>query len=148
MSLLAKLTVKPLLYAVAALALTVVVMAGIWWVQAGRASAALDVANAVAESCASSDRANRTRVRELEGANAGWEETTGVLRTELKAAQDQLVKVRAQGAAAVAAAEARAADADRTLASFMDRYAAQVKNTHCAQALQHVEAVCPAFSGY
>ncbi|KAF1697987.1 hypothetical protein CSC62_07530 [Pseudoxanthomonas jiangsuensis] len=147
-SLLAGVTVKPLLYAVGVLLLVIATMAAVWWVQATTSSAALDVSKAAASACNAADTANRARVRELEAANQGWELTTATLQTELKAAQDQLVTVRQQGRAAVAAAEARAADADRTLSTFMARYAAQVKQAHCVQALQHVEAVCPAFSGY
>ena len=148
MSLLDKLAVKPLLYSVGALLLVVAILAIGWYVHATRLQADLDVQTMSASSASAAYMAGRTRVAELAAANEGWRETTTALQGELKRAQDQLVEVRRQGAAAVAAAEAKAADADRTLKTFMDRYAVQVKETACAQALQNVEAVCPAFRGY
>ena len=148
MSLLDKLAVKPLLYAVAALLVVILAMSGIWYVTAARSAANLSVAEANASSAEAAWKGERTRVSELTAANAGWQDTAATLQGELKLAQDQLVTVRQQGAAAVAAAEAKAADADRTLRTFLDRYAVQVKETACAQALQNVEAVCPAFRGY
>ena len=148
MSLVDKFAVKPLLYVVGALLLVIAAMAGIWAVTAARSSAALSVSEANASSASAAWEAARTRVGELTAANRGWEKTAGLLQTELKVAQDQLVQLKAQNAEAVAAAEAKAADADRTLSRFMDQAAAQAREPTCAQALQHVEAVCPAFEGY
>lgn len=148
MSLLDKLAIKPLLYAIGALLVVVAILAVGWYVHATRLQADLDVQTVSASSANAAYMTSRTRVAELTAANAGWQDTAIVLRGELKLAQDQLVTVRQQGQVAVAAAEARAADADRTLKTFMDRYAVQVKETACAQALQNVEAVCPAFQGY
>lgn len=148
MSLIDKLAIKPLLYAIGALLLMTAILAVGWYVHAAKLQADLDVQTVSASSANAAYMTSRTRVAELTAANKGWQATTSTLRDEIKRAQDQLVEVRQQGAEAVAAAEARAADADRTLKTFMDRYAVQVKETACAQALQNVEAVCPAFRGY
>ncbi|MBD9368853.1 hypothetical protein [Xanthomonas sp. XNM01] len=148
MSLVSKLTVKPLLYVAGGLFAALVATATGWWIDHTTAAADLSVQAAAAASANASDQANRTRVRELQAANAGYASTVGALQAELRRAQAQVVTVRRQADQAVAAADARAADADHVLKTFMDRYAVQVKQTHCAQALMHVEAVCPAFSGY
>jgi hypothetical protein len=106
------------------------------------------VQTAAAASASAAYTASRTRVAELTEANQGWVDTTAVLQAELKTAQDQLVIVRGQGEAAVAAARRRADEADRVLATFLGKYSAQAREPTCAQALQTVEAACPAFEGY
>lgn len=147
-ALIAGLTVKPLLYAVGALLAAIVVMSAAWYISARSAAADLSVAQAAADSANALLRTERTRTSELASANEGWQKTTGVLQAELKAAQDQVADIRQKSDAAVAAAQARAADANKTLKTFMDRYAVQVREPHCASALQQLEAACPAFSGY
>lgn len=148
MSPVSKLTVKPLLYAIGVLLVALAATGTGWWIDHATAAADLSVQRAAAASANASDQANRTRVRELQAANAAYGTTVSTLQDELRAAQDQVTTIRQQAESAVAAADARAADADHVLKTFMDRYAVQVKQTHCAQALMHVEAVCPAFSGY
>ncbi len=148
MSVLDKLTVKPLLYALGATLLACLALGISFWAYSVKATAKIADADHNAEGWRTLYSSANTRVSELQAANKGYGETVATLQVELKRAQDQAVVVRQQSEAAVSAAEAAKLDADKTLNTFMDRYASQVKVTSCAQALQNVEAVCPAFSGY
>lgn len=148
MNILARLTVKPLLVAAVALLLLNGAQALVAWASNNQHRADLSVAKATAESCQAHYTAVAGDLERATAANVGYQETVSTLQAELKTAQDQAVTLRAQGAQAIAAAEARARDADQVLSTFMERYAIQVKQTACAQAMQQVEAVCPAFSGY
>lgn len=148
MSLLSSLTVKPLLYAVGVLLLVVVGEAGALVVQHYRHVAAIAEASSQSDGWRVSYSASNAKVQELTTANAGYGQTVATLQAALKEAQDQTTTIRQQGDLALAAAQAQADDADRTLKTFMARYATQVKETTCAQALLHVEAACPALTGY
>ncbi len=148
MSVLDKLTVKPLLYALGACVLVIAALVAVQWVQSARHAAAIAQAEKAAEGWQAQATGSNTRVQELQAANAGYGDTVALLQKELQAAQEQAVVIGQQQSAAVSAAEAATADAERTLKTFMNRYAVQSRKADCALALQQVEAVCPAFSGY
>lgn len=57
-------------------------------------------------------------------------------------------RVRDANSAAIKAAEAARLDAERTLGTFMDRYAEQLRNPECVTALNRLEASCAALSDY
>ncbi len=142
------LTVKPLLWTIGALVVVVIALSVSLFVT--RAAAAADAATyeGAAVACTAEKGGATTRVAELATANAGYSRTVEVLQAELRAAQGQVVTLKQQSDTALAAAEAREADANQTLKQFMNRYAGQARETRCALALTEVEASCPAFSGY
>ncbi|MGE8210946.1 MAG: hypothetical protein ACN6RH_15740 [Stenotrophomonas rhizophila] len=144
----ALLTTKPLLWAIGILSLAVIALAVCLVVV--RASARADAATyeGVVAACTAQKSGATTRVAELASANAGYARTVAVLQAELLAAQAQALTLKRQSDGAVAAAQAREADANTTLKQFMNRYAGQARETRCALALTEVEASCPAFSGY
>lgn len=151
MSLVAKLTVKPLLITIGVLLLVIAVLSGSLVVQGSR----LDVAAANVQASIAHQKSTATerdswklRAEELTLANVEWLATASTLQDELQRAQDQLTQVRKQTQAAVASARAAAADADRTLNLWLDRYRAQVGAPDCAKALMTLEAACPALQGY
>lgn len=148
MKLASALSTKPLLWVCAGLLTLAVSLAiGLFVTRASaRADAAMQ--NGLIAACTAEREGASARVTELLAANAGYGATVKVLRAELLAAQDQAAVLRAQSDAAVAAAEAREADANKTLKQFMNRYASQAREARCALALTEVEASCPAFSGY
>lgn len=112
------------------------------------AQAARDSAQAAATSLRASRDAFEQRATELATANAEWGRTVDVLQAELKRAQYEARRLDAQARAAVAAADARARDADRTLKRFVDQFAVESTRPDCARALANLEAQCPALSGY
>lgn len=107
-----------------------------------------DTANAAVASVEASRDAFELRAAELATANAEWGRTVDTLQDELKRAQRDVRVLDAQARQAVAAAEARARDADRTLKRFVDQFAVESKRPDCARALANLEAQCPALSGY
>lgn len=148
MKLPAAITVKPLLWMVGVLAIAVAALSvGLVVVRANARAAAATYEGAAA-ACTAAKEGATTRVAELASANAGYGRTVAVLQAELGAAQGQVVTLKQQADSAIAAAEVREADANRTLKQFMNRYAGQARETRCALALTEVEASCPAFSGY
>lgn len=112
------------------------------------AQAARDVAEAKASSLEASRDAFERRATELATANAEWGRTVDVLQAELKRAQYEARVLDAQARAAIAAAEGRARDADRTLKRFVEQFAVESTRPDCARALANLEAQCPALSGY
>lgn len=141
-------TVKPLLWVIGVLALVVIALSVCLVVVRANARAAAATYEGAAAACASQKEGVTTRVAELAKANAGYGRTVGVLQAELTLAQNQAASLKQQSDSAVAAAEAREADANQTLKQFMNRYAGQAREARCALALTEVEASCPAFSGY
>lgn len=148
MNLSSLITAKPLLWAIGVLALVVVALSVCLVVVRADARAAAAVQQGAAVACATQRDSAGTRVAELVAANAGYGRTVAVLQSELGTAQRQVVTVKQQTGAALAAAEAREADANQTLMQFTNRYVGQARETRCALALTEVEASCPAFSGY
>lgn len=90
----------------------------------------------------------KTRADELQAARAGDRRAIDMLRGLLAQAQGESARLEREGEQAVAAAQARAAEADRTLDAWMDRYAAQVRQGDCQTALAAVQQACPAMEGY
>lgn len=141
-------TVKPLLWVSGVLVLGLIALSVSLVVLRANARAAAATYEGVTAACTAQKDGATTRVSELVAANAGYGRTVAVLQTELLLAQRQAATLKQQSASAVAAAQAREADADKTLKQFMNRYAGQARETRCALALTEVEASCPAFSGY
>ena len=148
MKLPAVVTVKPLLWAIGVLALGLIALSVSLVVVRANARAAVATYEGATAACAAQKDGATTRVSELVAANAGYGRTVAVLQTELLLAQKQAATLKQQSANAVAAAQAREADADKTLKQFLNRYAGQARETRCALALTEMEASCPAFSGY
>ncbi len=148
MKLPAALTTKPLLWAIGILSLAVLALSVCLVVVRADARADAATYKGAAAACAAQKSSATTRVAELTSANAGYGRTVAVLQAELKVAQGQVVTLKQQSDGAVAAAQAREADANQTLKQFMNRYAGQARETRCALALTEMEASCPAFSGY
>lgn len=140
--------VKPLLWVIGVLALGLIALSVSLVVVRANARAAAATYEGDTAACAAQKDGATTRVSELVAANAGYGRTVAVLQTELLLAQKQAATLKQQSANALAAAQAREADADKTLKQFMNRYAGQARETRCALALTEVEASCPAFSGY
>ena len=92
--------------------------------------------------------AHKVRAGELDLANGAWSEAFRAQGLELKKAQGDVVRLQREGQAAIAAAQAAAADADRTLKAFVDRFVRESRQPDCASALQHMEAKCSALSDY
>lgn len=140
-----------LLYIIAALA----VLALGLYLYAGHLDNKLEVANAASSSAMSLARSYQTekdawklRAEELTASVAAHQQAMGTLADELHRAQEDAVTLRQQDAAALAQARAELAEANRTLAGFVDRYHAQVRAPACEQALNRLEAACPALSDY
>jgi hypothetical protein len=151
LSVLGKLTVKPLLWAIGVLLLLAVGQ----FVLLQLAQGDVRVAEANLETARSDLNARTTerdafalRVDELKRANDAWVENIVTLQGELKRAQRDARLLDQEARQAVAAARAEAADADRTLKQFVGQFAAESRRPHCAQALAAMEAACPAMSGY
>ena len=144
-------TVKPLLWAIAILLLV-----------AGGLAIALNVAHADARAASAerdaalAERDARTgerdgfaqRVEELAKANLAWSNAAKTLQGELDRAQREGRRLDAENRRAIASARAEAADADRTLKRFVDQFASESRRPACAQALNQLEAACPALSTY
>lgn len=155
MSLLPSLAVKPLLYAIAVLALSLLLSNLGWWAHASSlglqrdlADASKDVAVASFTAATTEKLAWKNKAGELEIANLASQKTIGTLQLELKTAQGEQHRLQAEGERSIAAAQAAAADADRTLKDFIHRYARQLSNPDCAGALNVVQKACPALEGY
>lgn len=145
---LAKLTVKPLLCACGLQLAAIVALGGVLWAQDTWHEGRLADMRAQRNGAQSSVDAWRTRAQELEAANFAHQSVNDTLRRLLDEAQGEAVRLQEAGRAAIAAAQAREADANRTLDAWMDRYADQVRAGHCAAALNAVQDACPAFQGY
>lgn len=149
--LLAKFTVTPLLWAAGLELVAIAVLGGLLYVQQAR----VDVAVAASESAsawATSARTERDAWKQAAGtaigANAKWEQAFKKVQGLLEDAQGENRRLDAAGRAAVAAAQERAAEADRALEEWTRRYAEQVRVGDCAAALNAVQTACPAMEGY
>lgn len=147
-TLVAKLTVKPLLIAVGVLLLAVAALSAALAVQHYQHAAALSAAQARADALQVASAAASARVDELTAANAGYGDTVATLQSALTHEQAQCAAVRKQSAKALSAAQAKAADADAALKTFTTRYASAAAAADCAQALNRLEAACPALRSY
>lgn len=155
MSLLPTLTVKPLLYAIAVLALSLLLSNLGWWAHASSLGLQRDVADASRDAAMASltaatteKQAWKNKAGELAAANVAGQKVVDQLQRALQDAHAEQGRLQEEGRRAVAAAQAAADDADRTLKDFVDRYARQLRNPDCASALATVQRSCPAFEGY
>lgn len=151
MSLMAKLTVTPLLYACGALALLSVGLG------VALALARADVRAITAEAGAANEElySAQTERDAWKGKAAGcvesneaYADVVGTLNGELELAQQENRRIKAEGQAAIAAARAAARDADRTLKRMAGQFQAQSREPPCAAAVARVAQACPAFEGY
>ena len=151
MSLLSKLTVTPLLYACGVLLvalLSVSVYAVITGERLDAAQSRVDAANSERDTAATEREAWKRRAGELVEANQAYGDTVAMLQRELRDAQRETARIDAAGRAAVAAAQAAATDAERTLAAMAAQFQAQARQPDCARALNVLAQACPAFEGY
>lgn len=155
MSLLSAAVGKPALYAIGVLALSLLLSNLGWWAHASAltlqrdvADASRDAADARVEAAATEKLAWKNKAGELEIANLAGQKTVDQLKIELAAAQGEKRRLQQQGQQAIAAAQAAASDADRTLQQFIARYTDQLRNPTCAGAMAAVQQSCPALEGY
>jgi hypothetical protein len=148
MSLLSKLAVKPLLYAVGILALLCAGEGIALYVQAVRHSTEAATAKAESDQWRNSYAAAATKSSELAVANIGWQDTVSQLQAQLASEQKQCAALAARNDQAIATARAEAADADAALKTFVDRFAAAQRKSDCAAALHALAASCPSLEGY
>lgn len=143
-----KLTVKPLLIAVGVLLLAVLVLSGTLVLQHYLHRVSVALADKTEAGLLHDIAAAQAKVAELSAANAGYGDTVATLQAALTHEQSQCATVRQQSAKALATAQAKAADADATLKTFTARYATAAAAADCAQALNQLEAACPALRSY
>lgn len=151
MGLVAKLSVKPLLYAMGVLLLVIVALSVALVLANGKADTARaqqQAAVALTRTVTTEREAWKIRADELGNANQAYGGVVSTLQAELKTAQDQAAALRTQSAGAVAQARAEAADADRTLKRFTAQVQAQLRQPDCARALSALTQACPALKGY
>lgn len=142
--LLAKLTVTPLLWACGLLLVVVAVLG----VQLKLKAGALDVATAdVARVATERDAWKGAASRSL-AANQTLQGAFERVHTLLEQEQGERRRLDTEGRAALQRAQQAAADADRTLATWMARYSNQVRIGDCAAALNAVQRACPMLEGY
>lgn len=144
MGLLSKFTVTPLLWACGLLLVAV----GVLGVRLHMKQADVDVAEARLVTAATERDAWKGVAQQSLGANAQWHDAFDQVHGLLKASQADRKRLQAEGQSAIAAAQAAAEDADRTLKAWMDRYAEQIRMGDCAAALNAVQLACPAMEGY
>lgn len=145
---LSKLSVKPLLWAVGLLLVACAGLGGTLAVQQRWYGGQLATVAADRDEARVSAAAWRTRAGELDMANAAHQHANATLQRLLTEARGENTRLQDEGRAAIAAAQAAAAEANRTLDTWMDRYADQVRVGDCASALNAVQQACPAFNGY
>ena len=151
MSLLARLTVTPLLYACGVLALLSIGLS------VALALARADVRAVTAEAGAVNEELHAAQTErdawkgKADGcvaANEAYADVVGTLNGELELAQSERRRLEKEGRAAIAAARAEARDADRTLKRMAAQFQAQSREPSCAAAVARVAQACPAFEGY
>lgn len=151
MSLLAKFTVKPLLWTCAALLVACIGLSiALVVADSKRDTAEAQRATAIAErdTAVTERESHKQRSGDLLQANAAYTNLVKKLLAELKEAQGENQRISAAGQRAVAAAQAEAADADRTLKAFAAQFQAESRKPNCARALAAVGQACPALEGY
>ncbi|MDH5832166.1 hypothetical protein QFW80_16735 [Luteimonas sp. M1R5S18] len=145
---LSKLSVKPLLYAVGVLLVACAGLGGALAVQQRWYGGQLATVTAARNTAQVSAEAWKVRAGELDLANAAFQDVNETLQGLLAKAQGENTRLQDEGRAAIAAAQAAAAAANRTLDTWLARYADQVRKGDCASALNAVQQACPAFNGY
>ena len=145
---LAAATVKGLAIALAVAVLLLLASNGTWFVHAAALESARDSARADLGNRTAERDSWKVRVDELSAANKAYGVAYGTLARELQAAQLENTRLQREGGEAIALAEAAARDADRTLKTFVGRYAEQLRHPDCASALANLQRFCPALEGY
>ena len=145
------LTVKPLLYAIVALLLVVVALGTRGCVQS--ANARTDAAKLEgAEELVARVRTERDAWKRQAESNAENANTCAaslqLMTDEYQRQQRDHAQMDAQREAAIAAAQASADDADRTLRAFTAQFQAQSRTPTCGAALAALNTACPALRDY
>lgn len=151
MSILSKLTVTPLLYAVGVLLVACLALGGGWWSAAKTADvAAANLASSQAQLEATEVAATAWKAKANAAAEANDSCTHGIesLTLTLDRQQKACRATQAANQQAIAAARAEAADADATLKRFVGQFRRQTPDTDCGRALAALDAACPALEGY
>lgn len=148
MGLLGAVTAKPLLITLAVVGAALVASNLGWYARASQLSAQRDAAGARSTAVETEREAWKAKAVDLKTANAAAQESIDSLTGELRVAQGEQRRLQQEGAQAIAAAQADAAEADRTLKNFIARYAQQIRNPDCAGAMAVVQQACPALEGY
>lgn len=146
-----RLTVTPLLYACGVLLLVCLGLGVALKLEAADvATAEADKRTAEADrNTAQTEReAWKRRAGELGTANLAYGVALSDLRAELALCQGENARLGEAGEKAVAAAQADARDADRTLAAFTAKFQTESRKPQCAAALHALDAACPALEGY
>ncbi len=151
MSLLAKFTVTPLLYACGVL-LAALIASGIYTAvlngDLDTARAEVSAAQSARDTAITERGAWKQRAAESADSIAAHQQVTAAMRTELERVQGEAKRLDAEARKSIAAANAEAQDADRTLARMAAQFQAQARQPDCTRALAAVAAACPAFRGY
>ncbi len=155
MSWFSRLTVKPLLYVVVAQLAIIAAMSG-WMAEQGaqhdaetaRLQGRVTFTAGQRDIARTETEAWKRTAETLQGAATQWSAAVETLQGLLRDAQGERRRLDAEGRAAIAAAETRATDANRTLAAWTRRYAEQVRVGDCAAALNAVQTACPALEKY
>lgn len=145
---LSALSVKPLAITLVISVAALLASNGAWLVRATVVKAERDTAQAGVRELMTARNAFGQRVAELTAANKVYDAEYAKLANELERAQHEMSRVNAEGERAVAAAQAKAAESERVLKTFMDRYAQQIRAPDCALALANLRTVCPKLEGY
>lgn len=146
-----KLTVTPLLYACGALLALSIGLGVALKLKASSvtaAEAARDKAIAERDTARTERDAWKVRVDELTAANLAYGNALGGVARELQSCQGENTRISAAGQRAIAAAQAEARDADRTLKAFTAKFQAESRKPKCTRALEALGAACPTLEGY
>ncbi len=151
MSLLSKFTITPLLYACGAL-LAVSIGLGVALKlkssDLAGAKAATETAAAQRDTAITERDAWKLDATAKAAAAKASEASVEGLIAALREQQQETLRIQAAGQNAVRAAQAAAADADRTLKTFASKFQSESRKPVCAQALAAMERSCPALKDY
>jgi hypothetical protein len=151
MSILGKLSVKPLLYVIVVLLLAI---GGLWlrlaMVGAERdtAQAQVSAAQSKVESVTTERDAWKNAAQGNLQANSAANNAIDTLKGLLDQQQQQCSAMRTANDKAVANARAQAQDADNALRLFTAKFQTESRKPDCAQALKAMEGACPALRDY
>lgn len=145
------LTIKPLLYVIVALLLVIFVMANRGCVQSANARTSAAQLEG-AEELVNRVRTEREAWKRQAEANAANANTCAssftTITREYERQQRDHAQMDAQRNAALAEAQAAAADSDRALQRFTAQFQLQSRTPTCGAALTALNAACPALKEY
>lgn len=151
MSILSRFTVTPLLYAIGALLALSIGLGIALKVQASKvttAQAERDTAVAERQTTTTEREAWKQSAAGLRVANAAYGTAVADLIARLEESQRENRRISEAGQKAIAAAQAEALDADRTLKLFTAKFQTESRKPTCARALEALGNACPNLEGY